>query len=557
MVEEERVGIPVWDLESLNWVTPVAIGFYDGLTYKDFVLENEEDDILWRFLCYLRDHYAGIKLFAHFASKYDNKFVLATLRRHDEKVKLEAGFLRLRWVGPNILFEDSFSLCPMALEKMSRMFGVEEKGKWDHTKTKKPWEMPDQLPVFREYLKTDCMALSHALGRLCETLGTTFGHMPSISLATTAAKIFDKCFCSTKDIDPNIEFEGFIRAADYGGRNEVYKRYGESINLYDIHWMYISCYNVPVPIGKLRWIKPDIDRGTVAEATAKVPKDWYIGPLPVKKNRKLIFPVGFLDHKWWDMYDIRNAAAMGVDITIHRQLCCEEEPALFGFGKFINSLEGKGKDAFWKAFGISLSGKFGQSRWRDSIKFVEEIKDLRGCTPADDQEEYFTFKEYAGRGAPYIRPLIYIRVRTEARIRHLRLLLQAAKDGEIFYGDTDSVHTTSELPTGDGVGDLVHLGKAERGYYIRQKLYGLIRGGRLDQKSAGYSDLKLSEEDFKNFLKDGHIVTTISHLPSYRKILSGKEVALLYQGRKISGDLGDNRIPVGNDTEPIVLQEQR
>lgn len=553
-METNRVGIPTWDLESINWVAPIAIGFYDGLNYLDFIKENEEDDVVWRFLSFLKEHYAGIKLYAHFASKYDNKFILASLRQHDEVAKLEAGFLRLRWVGPNILFEDSFSLVPMSLERMNKMFGVEEKGKWEHTKTKKPWEMREELIAFRAYLRTDCISLSQSLYQLCETLGMTFGQMPSISLATTSAKVFDKCFHPVDKIESNIEFEDFIRKADYGGRNEVYKRYGENINIYDIHWMYTSCYDVPVPIGKLRWIKPDIDRGTIAEATVKVPEDWYIGPLPHKMNGKLIFGVGTWTD-WFDIYDLRNAVSMGVDLTIRRQLCCEEESVLEGFGKFVGTLRGKGKDPFWKSFGISLSGKFGQSRWRDSIKYFSEIKDFKGYTPLDEKEEYFSTKEFAGRGAPYIKPLIYIRIRTEARIRHLKLLLEARKTGDIFYCDTDSIHTISTLPTGTNVGDLVFLGKANRGYYIRQKLYGTIEGGRLVQRSAGYSDLKLSEEDFKNLLNGKNIQTNISHLPSYRRTLSDKEVKLLYQGRTIKGDMGDSRIPIGNDTEPILLQE--
>ena len=556
MEEESKVGIPTWDLESINWVTPIAIGFYDGLSYIDFVKENEEDDVVWRFLCFLREKYQRIKLYAHFASKYDNKFVLASLRQHDETVKLEAGFLRLRWTGPNILFEDSFSLCPMSLERMNKMFGVEEKGKWDHSRTKKPWDMEEELIAFRAYLRTDCISLSHSIFQLCELLGVTFGQMPSISLATTSAKVFDKCFYPVDQIEPNIEFEEFIRSADYGGRNEVYKRYGENINIYDIHWMYTSCYNTPVPIGRLRWIKPDINRGTIAEATVKVPKDWYIGPLPHKLSGRLIFGVGTWTD-WFDVVDLRNAVEMGVDITIRRQLSCEEEPILEGFRQFMSSLEGKGKDPFWKAFGLSLSGKFGQSRWRDSIRFYNEIKDFRGYTPTDGKEEYFSIKEFVGKGAPYIRPLIYIRIRTEARIRHLKILLKAMETGDVFYGDTDSCHTTSTLPTGTKVGELVQIGRAEKGYYVRQKLYGIIKDGRLEQKSAGYSDLKLTEEDFQKLLDDGYADIAISHLPSYRRVLSDKEVKLLHQGRRIKGDMGDSRKPVGNDTEPILLGEHQ
>lgn len=545
-------GIPTWDLESIHWTIPIAIGFYDGYNYKDFIKENEDDDIVWRFLCFLRDKQPGIKLYAHYASKFDNKFILATLSQRGEVVKLEAGFMRLRWVGPNIVFEDSFPIVPMSLSKMNQMFEVEDKGKWDHKKNLAPWNMGDSLQVFRTYLRTDCISLSNSLYKLCELLGTTFGQLPSLSMATTAAKVFDKCFYPVDQIEPNEDFEDFIRRAIYGGRNEVYRRYGESINMYDIHWMYTSCYDTPVPVGKLRWVKPDIDRGTLAEATVKVPKDWYIGPLPKRTRRALGFPVGeFTD--WYDIRELRNAAEMGVDLTIRRQLHCEEEEVLEGFGNFVARLRGKGKDEFWKGFGISLSGKFGQGRWRDQTQHITEIKNLKGYTPLDDKEEYFSTKVYMGRRAPYIRPLIAMRVRAEARIRHLNLIREAIKQGDIFYGDTDSIYTKAVLPTGVNVGDLVYIGVADRGYFIKQKLYATIHKGKLKQRSAGYSDLKLSEEDFKALLEGKTLDIDTSYIQSYRKTLTAKEVKLLQAGRKLTGSMGDNRIAEGNDSRPVCL----
>jgi hypothetical protein len=552
MIEETRGMIPTWDLESIHWTIPIAIGFFDGYIYREFIKEREDDDVVWRFLCFLDEKFQGIKLYAHYASRFDNKFILASLCQHGEVVKLEAGYMRLRWVRPNIVFEDSFSIIPMSLERMNKMFGVEEKGKWEHEKTKTPWEMGDELPIFKAYLKTDCISLSHSLYKLCEMLGMTFGQMPSISLATTSAKVFDKCFYPVEKIEPSEEFEEFIRKAIYGGRNEVYRRYGENINMYDIHWMYTSCYDTPVPIGKMRWIKPNIDKGTIGEATVKVPKDWYIGPLPKKVRKLLSFPVGeFTD--WWDIRELKNAAEMGVDLTIKRQLYCEEEPVLKPFGEFISNLRKEGKTEFWKIFGLSLSGKFGQGRWRDSIQHISEIKNLEGYIPIDSREDYFSTKIYIGRRAPYIRPLISMRIRAEARIRHLKLILTAMKLGDIFYGDTDSLYTTALLPTGENVGDLVQIGKADRGYFIRQKLYATIQKGRLKQRSAGYSDLKLSEEDFKRLLVNESIDIESSYIASYRRTLSTREVQLLERGRQIKGDAGDSRIPMGNDSRPICL----
>ena len=542
----------MFDVEAVNWTIPIAVGFFDGYNYHEFIKKQENDDVIWEFLSLLKERFRGIKLYAHCASKFDNKFILASLCKHGQTVGLELGLVKLRWKEPNITFEDSYLLVPMSLARMNKMFGVEEKGTWEHDKGLRPWEMGDSFPTFREYLKNDCTSLSHSLHKLCELLGYTFGIMPSISLSTTSVKAFDKCFYDLDEIYPNEEYEEFIREATYGGRNEVYKRYGEDINLYDVHWMYTSCYDTPVPTGRMRWVKPNLDIGTLAEATVRVPKDWYIGPLPYRLDRRLIFPVGEFT-SWWDVNELRSAAEMGVDITIRRQLYCEEEPILKDFGVFMSRLRGGKKDNFWKIFGLALSGKFGQSRWRDSIKHISEISDMKGYTPLDDEELYFTTKEYLDRKAPYIRPAVSMRVRSEARIRHLKLILQALKFGEVFYSDTDSIFTTTQLPTSGEVGGLTFLGKADKGYFIRQKLYATIVKGKMRQKSAGYSDLKLSEEDFISLLNGTDLEVGADVLSSYRTILKQKELSLLDRGRLIKGSLGDNRIPVGNDTKPICL----
>lgn len=545
--------LPTFDIESVGWVNPIAVGFFDGVDYHEFIRNREDQDVIWEFLCYLRNNYPGYKLYAHCASKYDNKFILSSLCKHGEIVLLEAGLARLRWKATNIYFEDSYLLVPMPLKEMNKIFGGHEKGEWPHEKNLKPWEMGENLITFRTYLKNDCISLAQSLYGVCEALGGTFGVTPSISLSTTAAKVFDKCFYSLDDINPNEEYEEFIRKTIYGGRNEVYKRYGENINSYDVKSMYVSCYDVPVPVGKMRWIKGDIDKGTIAEAIVKVPKDWYIGPLPVRRRGQLIFPVGELPLDWWDMRELRNAVNLGCDISIRRQLHCEEEPVVEEFGRFVGKLRGDQRDYFWKIFGISLSGKLGQDRWRDSIKHVDSIKDMKGFFPIDVEETYFQTKEYLGGRAPYVRPLVAMRIRSEARTRHLRLLLEAKKQGEIFYGDTDSVFTTAIVETGEGTGKVQFLGKIERGYFIRQKLYAIIQKGVLRQASAGYSDLKLSEEDFKMLLEGKTIRIDEEYLSHYKGVIKDKEVELLNRVRKLRGSGGDSRVPEGNDTKPICL----
>ena len=549
------MGIPVFDIECVGWDNPIAVGFYDGYNYTEFMKENEEDDVIWRFLTHLKAHFRGIKLYAHCASKFDSKFILSSLCQHNEVVVPEAGFIRLRWKKPNITFEDSYLLLPMSLKNMNKMFGVEEKGRWPHAKNLRPWEMGDAFGTFRAYLKNDCLSLSHSIESLCEVLGYTFGITPSISLSTTSAKTFSRCFYDLDKVEANEEYESYIREAIFGGRNEVYKRYGEDINVYDVRSMYVSCYDTPVPTGKMRWIKPDIDKGALAEATVKIPKDWYIGPLPYKYKGRLIFPTGEVTN-WWDTRELRNAAKLGVDITLRRQLYCEEEPILKEFGEFISKLRVGKQDTYWKMFGLALSGKLGQGRWKDVVKHISTLQgqDMEGYSPLDLEEVYFQRREYIGGRTPYIKPAIAMRIRSEARVRHLNLLLEASKSGEIFYGDTDSIFTTTSLPIGPKVGELTHLGKAERGYFIRQKLYAVIRKGKLTQRSAGYSDLRLSEEDFKSFLEGKEIETDLIAFPSYKELLKTKEMDLLKRRRSIRWDVGkDSRVPVGLDTKPICL----
>jgi len=548
--------IPVFDIESTGWVNPIAVGFYDGYQYIEFLRESEEDDVLWKFLSFLKESYKGIKIYAHCSSKYDSKLVLASLHAHGETAVPEAGLIRLRWKETNICFEDSYLLLPMTLSNITKMFSVEEKEVWNHELGLRPWEMGDQLGVFRSYLKRDCLSLSKCLDEFCKDLSKNFNITPSISLSTTSVKAFDKVFYNVEDIHPNEDFEEFIRRAMYGGRNEVYKRYGENINMYDFHDMYTSCYDTPVPTGKMYWARPNLDAkdGALVEVTAKVPKDYYVGPLPFKLKGGLCFPVGeFSD--WWDIEEVRNAVKQGCDITIRRQINCEKKVILSKFGDFVSTLRRRDlkKNYLWKMFGLSVSGKMGQSRWKDIIKYVDDVKDFEGYLPIDEDELYFQTKEYTKGRSPYIKPAVSMRIRSEARIRHLHFILEALKTGEVFYGDTDSIFTTADLRVGAAPGELEFLGRASRGYFIKQKLYAIIQKGKFSQKSAGYSDLRLDEEDFKSLLDGNNLELIEKVIAPVRSVIREKELELLERKRKIRGKGPESRISRGIDTKPICL----
>jgi len=412
----------------------------------------------------------------------------------------------------------------------------------------------NELESFKAYLKRDCTSLSKVLDAFARKMIDYFGVSPSATLSLSSVKSFDKRFYPVKNIDSNEKFEQYVRAATYGGRNEIYQRYGEGLYLYDVRSMYTSCYDVAVPFGKLHWIVPDIDKGTIAEAKVKVP-DGLIGILPYRINGRLIFPVGELQ-SWWDTRELRYAASLGVDVTIIRQLGAEESPLLKTFGDYVSMLRENEKESpIWKLFGVRLSGKFGQSRWRSEIKHVSEIEDFGGWYPLDKLEEYHERRTYIrGSKSPYIKPAINMRIRSEARIRHLQLLLDAK---DIYYCDTDSVYTTSKLPVGEGPGDLRLLDIAARAYFVRCKFYGYATPtDKFIQRSSGFRDFALLEHDFQNLLKGKRLSHHMSYPAHWKAILSSRKVGLVERQRSVGSYVEfENRISSSLDTRPIKLPD--
>lgn len=465
-----------------------------------------------------------------------------------------SGLGSLVWVEPGIRFEDSLLLLGRKLAVCCEALGVSRKLEWKHDETVNPWMMGPRLREFSAYLKRDCIALSEVLVAYSKLLTDNFGVPPSSTMALTAIKAFDKRFFPLRSISSNDDLEYFIRAATYGGRNEVYKRYGENLNFYDVRRMFMSCYDAPVPTGKMSWCTPNIDRGILAEAKVKVP-DMQIGPLPYRlaSSGRLVFPVGEFQG-WWDMVELRNAVALGVDVTLLRQLDGGTAPILKEFGEFVDSLSRDGNiqmGRIWKLFGLRLSGKFGQRRIPTEIKHIKYVKEDE-YNPIDSNEVYHeVLVRTSTYKSPYIKPAISMRIRAEARVRHLNLMLQAR---DVYYCDTDSVDTTSEMLTGSRPGDLSFVDFAKRAYFINGKFYGYIgRDGVLRQKTAGYRDYQLTEGDFKRVLKGEKIAVSYKRIGDWKSVLRGLGVQMNDARFTYKPPDSSNRTMGEVETSPIKL----
>ena len=552
------LGMTIGYIGDNDPTSPAVLGFFTGATdqYFEFVREHEDDDIIWRFLDFLRNTYPGITIYSHNGVDNEHKFLINALVHRGEKIRFMGGTSKIEWDEPSITFIDSYSVMAMGISKMTRAMNVTRKAGTQDQHTG---------PVRDPEMRVNCIALSECLGRFESLLLHHFDISPSSTISLIAVKVLDRKFFPLKYIHPNEKYERFVRRATYAGRNEVYRRFGAGVNLYDIRGNYISCYDTPVPTGQMFWINPDLSRGSLCEAIVKVPEDMFVGPLPVRIEGRLYFPVGKL-RGWWDTTELRFAEELGCTVEPLRQLCAEEVPALKTFADYLCNLRDQADyeeynpdlGRLWKTLGLRLCGKFGQTRSRSEVCHILDLDDETGWCPIDTHEVYHEkTSSMEGSRMPFIRTAVNMRIRAEARVRHLRILLAADRKGQIFYGDTDSVYTTAQMSVGTKHGELQLKDWASRAYFIKCKTYGYIdRNGRTKQRTAGFKDVALSEADFQAVLDEGKEVHfTWKSLPGWKTAITADNICELEKIRTLRDDSDSNRAVCANgvDTKPLIF----
>jgi hypothetical protein len=574
-MNRENAKVSTFDIIALDWNLILAVGFWDSKyqTYHLFEKKSQDHNPIIDFLDYLRENHGGssrekgISLYSHRAVLQNNRLILSALSLLDQDVDFPAGLARIEWKNQKIAFEDSFLATGINPENLAKGFGISTEDFSEDVGD--IWEygiQRYQQEKFYHKLERDCLLLSEVITTVSKYLADIFGIPLQSSLAISAAKAFDRRFFTLRNIQSSYEpdkWNHYYRWATYGGRTEVYKKYGEHLNMYDIRRMFSSCMDVPVPVGRPRWITPNIDMGTVAEAKVKVPTDLLIGPLPYRYQVPgtgktiLVFPVGEFQG-WWDTRELKNATKYGVDLAIIRQVNCEEAPILKDFMDFMfreESESNEEKSMFLKAMEVRLLGKFGQNPLDHPIRHVSETGNPNYLwSPIDSEEKYWegTPLKLKESKSPYIRPAINMRIRAEARIRHTNILYKVK---DLYYCDTDSIYTPEELEVGPVPGQLKKEGFMVRAYFLGCKTYGYITPeGKLRQRTAGFSDTELTEYDFQKALKgEETLVVQKRHTP-LREMLGDPNKELWRKIRKrLAASEISNRLVCGDHTEPIKL----
>ena len=283
------------------------------------------------------------------------------------------------------------------------------------------------------------------------------------------------------------------RAGYHGGRCEVFQ-YGSCVlpNTYDIRRYYGSLLlTAQLPnLSTLRYIENadpdrfDYNREGVIDATVQI-EPQHIPPLPVVSEGRTWFPVGRC-RGVWPLSELHASLVHGVSVvTLHKAAFTSD--TVCPFGRTAAVLLELGEE--WRRQGdpreilvkFILNAVIGRLGLRDVSERVSYRRWRKGMTQEDmdgsDIESaegmvYLARRFSLDKPAPYTNALWAGCITGLGRTR-LYDYIMAAGD-TMLYCDTDSVHCTRTLATGNDVpGQLVSTGTYDKGLYLGPKMYRL------------------------------------------------------------------------------------
>ncbi len=499
----ERCNKAVFDIETIKWTEPYAVGFYDNR--KKYHLFKGKNCILDFLKEFLRRKYRGVVVYAHNGGKFDFSFILKelfqakyqdryiiepmraasriiqisiktyreTINKSGEKVKVIDHVWTLR---------DSMALFPFSLHKVTKSFDVKhKKGAFDHKKINwGNWESLEN--EWAPYLVNDCVGLYESLDKFEEFLLDKFkvNLKDSITLAQIALRVFRTNFLKYP-IACYRPIEEDVRKSYYGGRTEIFKVYGKNLKYYDVTSLYPTVMkNKWMPVGKpIKDGDMKISDFGICKVTVEAPKDLDIPLLPHRVDKKLIFPRG----KWTGFYctpELQKAKRLGYKIKVHYGYRFKAAKIFTGYVVELFDLKQnseKGSVAYLvaKLLMNSLYGKFGQKREKQQM-VIFPISTI-GLEPIDFFGDLPVYVKKVQSRAKHILPAISSFVTSYSRIHLYEKCFEAAirKGGSIYYCDTDSLVTDVRLPIGKELGDLTDElpGGIEEGIFLLPKMYGI------------------------------------------------------------------------------------
>lgn len=491
-----------YDIEAVNWNEFVIACIYvDGRSIFARTPEELVDGLVEN-SCSYRVYWA------HFGGRYDVRFILPILlERFECKFNVvSSGLVKVAvYKGRRKLFElrDSFNILQSSLKKLCDSFDVETK-KLDVDRNRIQDLSQEEL---EEYVEIDCIALLQVLHSARQKFGVEDFKMTIASQAKSEWKKFD----NESRYYVNAErYYKFIRDSYYGGRTEVFRRYGKDLYYYDINSMYPDVMrNNDYPCGRYKHVRDWVNgKLGIYKTKVKSPTFLEIPFLPMRNEEgKLMFPLG----EWTAHYtsvEIEKARALGYQIDIIEGVVWEEKSRPFTgyvdkWHKIKTEASNKGDEAqklIAKLHLNSLYGKFGQRR--EFKKVVQGLKRehlAKDCRPLFDNMELYEITEEDKK--KFCTTQIASFVTSYARISLYEGIEMAhTKNGRVFYCDTDSIVTDVRIPEGHDLGTWEREAEMDEGVFLLPKVYAYTKDGSVSFRAKGFGRESLTWEGYKKAL---------------------------------------------------------
>lgn len=461
LVRKPRPSAPfaVWDVEAQpRWIKnresgklelePVntewlGAGVYDGSGNGE-IFESQD-----RFFAYLlSDKFEGYWLYAHNASGYDLRYLIAYLCR--KRIPWEAFTAGSRWFlrVADREFLDSMAVLPMSLREAAKKLGAKFQ-KHDVNKDffrtiAKHWREGRA----KDYLRGDLLALYESVAIMRQAVEALGGQLKR-TLASTAVDLWQRCYLDGEYEVPEWDHpaEAAAREAYAGGRCEVFQGEIGKGEYWDRNSSYPMAMLEPVPVEALDHQEGGSipDSGLVL-GVFDIPHEDQIPGLFYRHNGRLYHPTGKFSG-WRTADECRYVRELYGTKAVKVK---ESIPFLAHdiFSAYVHDLYAKRLipgpvGVVAKRLLTNLYGRTGMVREREVIK----------CGPAPDydvawidRDRYSVWTETDTEVMKHnatIMPAVAATITGRGRIALHRQLRKAPDPA---YCDTDSVVTGGELP---------------------------------------------------------------------------------------------------------------
>jgi len=457
----EWPAIAVFDIEATEWVNVVLLCHVDEAgrrrcfrtmsNYLDWLLRTNIETV-W----------------SHWGGKYDNRFVIAELMKREIEFEVimsgSSAIIVKAHFGDErtIQFCDSARIMPASVAQIGKTIGLP---KLDVDRSNIGALSFEETAT---YCYRDCDIVVKGLQEMKRAL-TEVGADFAFTLASIATRWVRKSDCldwarfeekvgRTKIMK---EADTFCEPAYFGGRTECFRigNFKQKLFYYDVRSSYpwSMTFDLPAyPIGAHKTANAkNLGEFGISEASVFVPENTYLPVLPVYEGGKLLFPVGEFRGRWTNL-ELIQAIRAGARVKVHAQYLFE--PVAF-MKPFVETFFGLRQEAIsdgdaFKSFAYKI---LTNSAYGKLIESVERVRLIHG-----EHRIAESLKRGDNLEATNMMGLYQSISQQEGAFRHVaagayvtarsRLLLwdrmnQIVKaGGKIFYCDTDSIVTDTELP---------------------------------------------------------------------------------------------------------------